>query len=303
MQSYMDNIYLKHRNDRMGSNFFMQMGIFIFSKIHNLNLYYKNDNKYINDMYFFPFKNNSKLLTDNNISLIPHNVPKECFITDENKKNPTFMCDGIRGSSVHSVITSKQDTISYFNENLKDDCFKIIKEEANKRNFELPWKDNSNIICIHIRLGDVCKNKDNNAKSGFNQYSKLIEDEKWINYKKAPHDVQCPINSNKLEKLLIEFKEKYPKKEIYLIMNNNSVPKSYMDLIEKYNLHYFTNNNIDYDIWLMINCDILVLTKSTFPIISAYYFQGSQIYYQIWPTIACLGLGTKYNKSNWIGFE
>jgi len=74
-------------------------------------------------------------------------------------------------------------------------------------------------------------------------------------------------------------------------------------LIQKYNLQYFMNNSIDYDIWLMINCDILVLTKSTFPIIAAHYFQGSQVYYQIWPTIACLGIGTKYNKSNWMGFE
>ncbi|RZD39235.1 MAG: hypothetical protein CXT73_07835 [Methanobacteriota archaeon] len=200
-------------------------------------------------------------------------------------------------------MTSKQDTISYFNEHLKNDCFKVIQEEARKRKIELPWKDNSNIICIHIRLGDVLKNSDFNAKVGFNHYSKLIEDEKWVNYKKAQHDVQCPMNPIKLENLLKDFKEKYPTKEIYLIMNNNYVPKPYMDLIDKYNLHYYINNNTDYDIWLMINCDILVLSKSTFPIIAAYYFQGSQIYYQIWPTIACLGLGTKYNKSNWIGFE
>ena len=137
---------------------------------------------------------------------------------------------------------------------------------------------------------------------GFNQYSKLIEDEKWVNYKKAPHDVQCPINSTKLEKLLIEFKEKYPNKEIYLIMKCGVLPKHYMDLINKYDLKYFNKNNTDYDTWLMINCDILVLSKSAFPIIAAYYFQGSQIYYQTWPTIACLGLGTKYNKSNWISF-
>jgi len=299
----MENIILEHRKDRMGSNFFMQIGIFIFSKIHNLNLYFKNGNKFINNMYFLPIKNNLKQLIDTNIKFIPHNIPSKCIITEENKKKPTFICDGVRGSCIHSVITSKQDTISYFNENLKKDCFKVIQEEAIKCKFELPWKDNSNIICIHIRLGDVSKNIDFNAKVGFNHYSKLIEDENWINYKKAQHDVQCPINPTKLEKLLKEFKEKYPTKEIYLIMNNNSVPKPYLDLIDKYNLHYFTNNNIDYDIWLMINCDILVLSKSSFPIIAAYYFQGSQIYYQIWPTIACLGLGTKYNKTKWIGFE
>lgn len=299
----MENICLKHRDDRIGSNFFIQMGIYIFSKINKLKLYYKSDNKYMNNMYFLPIKQNSTLLTDDSIKLIPHKIPKECAITSENVKKPTFMCDGMRGSCVHSVITSKQDTISYFNEHLKDDCFKIVKEEAVKRNFELPWKDNSNVICIHIRIGDVWAKKDNNASHGFNHYTKLIEDEKWVNYQKAPNDTQCPIDPNKLEKLLIEFKEKYPDKKTYLIMDTRMVPRHYMDLIQKYNLQYFTNNSIDYDIWLMINCDILVLTKSTFPIIAAHYFQGSQVYYQIWPTIACLGIGTKYNKSNWIGFE
>lgn len=298
----MDNVVLIHRKDRMGSNFLFQMGTFLISKYNNLNLHYYGNNKYINNMYFTPMKQNAKLITDNNIILIPHKIPKQCNFTEENKQKPTFICNGVRGSSAQFVISSKQDIISYFNDNHKNECFKIIKEEANKKKFELPWKDNSNIICIHIRLDDQRKQADIDSVGGFKQYSKLIENDQWNHYTKAPHDVQCPINPTKLEKLLIEFKEKYPTKEIYLIMSIY-IPKPYMDIIKKYNLKYFNKNSVDYDIWLMINCDILVLSKSSFPIIAAYYFQGSQIYYQIWPTIACLGIGTKYNKTNWIGFK
>ena len=285
----MDNVALLSRKDRTGSNFLFQMGIFLISKYNNLNLHYYGNNKYIHNMYFTPMKQNAQLITDNNIKLIPHKLSHTCVFTEQNKQKPTFICNGVRGSSAQFIISSKQDIISYFNEHYKNNLFKIVKEEATKKIFELPWKDSSNIICIHIRLEDMSKVIDHDGLPGFNRYTQLIENGDWQKYKKAPHDVQCPINPNKLEKLLIEFKEKYPTKEIYLIMASGKIPKKYMDLINKYNLKYFNKNHIDYDIWLMINCDILVLSKSTFPIIAAYYFQGSQIYYQIWPTIACLG--------------
>ena len=51
-----------------------------------------------------------------------------------------------------------------------------------------------------------------------------------------------------------------------------------------------------------MNSDVLVLSQSTFPYMSALYHLGTQIYYEKWSISACLGLGSKYDKSNWIGF-
>tara|TARA_Y100000816_G_scaffold269369_1_gene232263 strand:- start:523 stop:660 length:138 start_codon:yes stop_codon:yes gene_type:complete len=45
------------------------------------------------------------------------------------------------------------------------------------------------------------------------------------------------------------------------------------------------------------------MTKSAFSIVPAFYFQGKEIHYQIWQGWACLGIGSKYDKSGWVGFN
>ena len=52
----------------------------------------------------------------------------------------------------------------------------------------------------------------------------------------------------------------------------------------------------------MIHSDILVLAKSTYSIMAGIYHQGSRVSYPYWGTNASLGLGSKYDKSGWIGY-
>ena len=52
----------------------------------------------------------------------------------------------------------------------------------------------------------------------------------------------------------------------------------------------------------MINSEILVLSKSTYSFIAGYYHQGNIVYYPYWGTAASLGLGSKFDKSNWIPY-
>ena len=277
----------KDRIDRQGSNFMVQIGVFLMSKKEKKPIWLdkKIENyKYINNLFFLPIKYNIEL---------------------SSLKNPVFIdvYGGVRGSSAQFVIKHKQDIVSYFYENYRNDYFEIVKREAEKRNYKLPWKNNDDAICFHLRLEDMSRAPDINSVSGFSRYVKWIESGKFIKeYRKCPSDVQCPINITLFEKKIKELKEKYPTKQIYVICMHNPYG-NYLDIIKKYDCITLSGHREDYDCWLMANCHTLVMTKSTFSIVPAFYFQGKEIHYQIWPRWACLGIGSKYDKSGWIGFN
>lgn len=277
----------KDRQDRQGSNFMLQIGVFLMSKKENKPIWLDKNiehYRYINNLFFLPIKRNMEI---------------------SSLKNPVFIdiYGGMRGSSAQFVTNYKQDIVSYFYENYRDDYFEIVKIEAQKRNYKLPWTNNDDAICFHLRCEDMVKQTDFNSIRGFSQYVKFIENGNFANeFKKCRTDKQCPINIDLFEKKIIELKEKYPSKKIYII-TMATPPLNYSNIVKKYNCVILSKNKEDYDCWLMANCHTLVMTKSTFPIVPAFYFQGKEIHYQIWPRWACLGIGTKYDKSGWIGFN
>jgi hypothetical protein len=285
----MNNIYLlQDRKDRLGSNFMIQIGDLIFSKIKNLDLYYSITHKYKKNLYFTPIIKNSKENIHNYKSSI------ECYA-------------GIRGSSANCVEILNQDIISYFNENFKKSFYDILLKEAKLQKFTLPWKNNKNIICFHIRLEDRISSIDYDGQGSFNYIKNLIENKKFSEYNRSESnkhslDTQVPIDPKKLTYFIEKFQKEYPMKEIYIVTYCKIIPLWLDLIIKKYKIHIFHNNNENYDLWLMIHSDILVLSKSTYSNTAGYYHQGSQVHYPYWGINASLGLGSKYDKSGWIGY-
>jgi len=286
---------LPHRPDRGGSNFIVKMGCFIFGKAQNADVYYQSlDNatrENNNKIYISPLLELSEELDNNKIL------------------NKTLISpySGVRGSSANVVELLKTDMITYYNNHYKNEFYNIMKQKALDRKFELPWKDSNKIICIHIRLEDCADRSDYDGRGSANYIKSLIEENTFCKYDRkisdsCSLDTQAPISSSKLERFVIEFNEKYPEKEIHIITHCKNIPQWLNQLVKKYKLHVCHNNNDEYDIWCMIHCDILVLSKSTYSIVAGYYHQGSQVYYPYWGTAASLGLGSKYDKSGWIGY-
>jgi hypothetical protein len=277
----------KDRGDRMGSNFMVQIGIYILSKKEGVRTFMKkaaSKYRYINTLFFRPFRNDLDMMTAPNPQL-------------------KHLYGGMRGPVAQFVIENKQDAASYFYENFRDDYFKQVAADAEKMNYVLPWKNKDDAICFHLRFEDMARERDINGTSGFNRYVDWIHKGTYENvYKKDMADDQCPININLFEKKVISLQSSHPDKQIYII-THGSVPAKYMGIVDKYGLVVFNKNSEEYDCWLMANCHTLVITKSTFPIIPAFYFQGKEIHYQVWPRWACMGIGTKYDRSGWIGFE
>jgi hypothetical protein len=279
----------RDRDDRMGSNFMLQVGVFILCKKDNGTFVIKKSidtYRYINTLFFLPLKTN--------INLYPSSLKYPETI-------PVYEC--MRGPCAQFAITHKQDAVSYFYENFRDEYFKIVKAEAMRRNYTLPWKNNDDAICFHLRFEDMSNAIDIDSTYGFNRYKTWVESGDFgKKYKKCLSDHQCPINLNTFEKKINELQKRYREKQIYIITHGR-IPVKYMELVQKYELILLNSNKEEVDCWLMANCHTLVMTKSTFPIASAFYFQGKEIHYQVWPRWAALGVGSKYDNSGWIGFN
>ena len=301
-----ESYLLKERKDRMGSHFWQYLGVFLLSKKENKKVTIQRPIEkynYMHDLWFWDIRDNFDVIKEDNDREAIDSMVVE------------LPC-GMRGPSAIFVQKYKIDVISYFRENYKEKYFENIKKIAEERNYKLPWKNIDDAICIQIRFEDMAHKLDVDSSDEFNLYKNWINNDEFI--KKYPKyvglngenktDYQCPIDINLFEKKVIELKEKYPEKQIYIItyIKTKRIIDKYNKIVRKHNLKVITNNDgyrEAYHTWLMANCHTLVLTKSTFPIMAALYFQGKEIQYQIWPRYASLGLGTKYDKSGWIGFK
>lgn len=287
-------IFLSQRKDRKGGHFIMNIAEFLLSKYLKIDLHYQLNYKictgYLleNSMYFKPFFNNA--------------IAKNKY-----QKSSINYYDGIRGPSAYFCEKSEKDILSYFNENFKDQFYEILKNEADKRKFILPWIDSKNIICINIRLEDVIDRKDYDGRGSFNYIKNLIENKNYSKYNRAESnkhslDTQSPIDPQKLIYFIKKFQKDYPEKKIYIITYCKIIPLWLDNIVKRYNIFIFHKNNEDYDLWLMIHSDILVLAKSTYSNMAGIFHQGSQVYYPYWGINASLGLGSIYDKSGWIGY-
>lgn len=203
---------------------------------------------------------------------------------------------GVR--SAYVVEKLKQDLVSVFKENY---YVRFNMELSNyTRKMKLPWKNNKKIICIHIRLDDRTNQPDYNGKQSADYINGLIETNRCGDYdrnvlKSKDADTQAPINVNKLKLLLYKLKNDYPDKEFHIIKKGNI--NRYRDLINQYNIKVH-ENDLDRDLWLLINSEILVTSKSFFSQMAMYFHTGSKIYVPYWGSGAASGLMSKYNKTN-----
>ena len=199
---------------------------------------------------------------------------------------------------IYALEKIKQDLVSYFKENY----YKRFHNELIKdtKNLKLPWKNNKNIICIHLRLDDRENENDYDGRKSSVYINDLIETNRCKEYNRKSllrmgEDTQVPISAFNLEHLLVRLKESYPDKELHIV-KKGSIEK-YNDLINKYNIQVHENDK-DTDLWLLINSEILVTSKSFFSQVAMYFHTGSKIYVPYWGSAAASGFMSKYNKTN-----
>ena len=202
------------------------------------------------------------------------------------------------------VMNLKQDVISYFKGHYYDKFHKILSKYSIQKNYVLPWPDSKKIICIHVRLDDVSGHNDYNGEKSSTIINDIINSDNIENinkYNKKKHiNTQRPISSEALDNVISKLVKKYPDKEIHIIKKGNFHEK-YPDISNKYKLTIHENTE-DYDLWLLIHSEILILSKSFFSNMAGMLHKGSQVYVPVWGSSSSLGIRSKYNKTNWISY-
>lgn len=225
------------------------------------------------------------------------------------KRLPRYV--GLRQNNMNAVIEVKQDLNSFFKKKYESKYLKYLEPLLLENDFDLPWNDNSKIICIHLRIDDVHNKKDYDGNGSADYINSLINENCPLLYKrrvmlKEGLDNQAPIQPEKLKQLLYKIIEKYPTHEIHVVYKtyenglpldnryNNIFSELKKKLRKEIKLH---SNNSDYDTWLLINSDILVMSKSYFSIFASYLHKGTKIYAPNWGSGVSNGIKSIYNKS------
>jgi hypothetical protein len=146
-------------------------------------------------------------------------------------------------------------------------------------------------ILVHLRLDDVAMVPDYDGASCAEHYRGKIENrEICTHYTDGLNNRQAPLSRAKLDEIIYKTKTEFPGREVVLLTSPGSDTSSWPYPVIK-------GENADYDLFLLSQCDVVVLSRSTFAFASL-FFRGSveRAYIPIWGHFVCFGLTTEYDE-------
>lgn len=288
------------RKDRLGSHILQYLSIVIFAVYNNLYIIYEKDElNYTNSIFVKSILNfvdnhnerfdTAKINTDkyNNLHIQEYWLEFETNVLKHNYYYTSDLC--IIGQQVIKSI--EQDLISYFKKYMMTKMNKSIKEFL-PSNYTVPF-DPKNTILVHLRLDDVRDRSDydgsycsNYYRNRINNDNNMIQGIRDLGYA----NLQTPLAREKVNKAIEEAKQKYPSHEVIIV----TAPGDYeID----YPYRTIRNDDESYDLYLLCNCDVLILSRSTFSLVATFFGSSKEVWSPLWGHFVCTGLYTKYDNS------
>jgi len=203
-----------------------------------------------------------------------------------------------------TLLNVKMDFFSYFKEKIYSD--KFLNEFLNKgkqKGYVVPFNPKKTIL-IHLRLEDVKTRPDYDGLVCSNHFKEYIEngnipDENFdSNFRKTHpnHNCQAPLSPSKIQKKIDEILKYKPDHEVIIVTN----PGEY---IEELPYRYISNTDESYDLFLLSNCETLILSRSNFALSSLFFGIAKDVHLPLWGHASCFGLNTIYDKTNFKYFN
>jgi len=305
-----DSIYLYSRGDRLGSHIIQYLSIIIYAFYNNLYIVYEPEKvNYNNEYEYENVKYNKSCIVkailkwiDNYNKKFPNknyleqykNIHAMEYLLDfETKFDPNsyfYSCDLliITTQVLYNIHT---DLISYFKKYICKDMRKYIEEET--QDFVLPYNPEKSIL-VHLRLGDVKDREDYDGSICGNHYKHRIDNDyqsiQGITLAVGYSNRQTPLAKHKVELAIHQAKQKYPEHEVIVV----TAPGDYeID----YPYRCIRSNDENYDMFLLCNADVLILSRSTFSLSAAFLGSAREVWCPLWGHFICTGIGTKYDNS------
>lgn len=300
-----DSIYLYSRGDRLGGHILQYILLTIYAFYNNLFIVYEPDKlkyshslfvkailKYI-DNYNLRFTKKREQYLDKYKNFQAQEYWLD-FKVDYNPNSYFYSCDLILiGAQV--VFTIKSDPISYFKKYIGNSLTEyIFDSNILPTNYSIPF-DPKKTILVHLRLEDVRDRVDYDGEYCSNYYRNIIDsDSKQISgiVRMGHRNMQTPLAREKVEKCISDAKAKYPTYEIVMI----AAPGDY-DI--GYPYRSIRSDDESYDLFLLCNTEVIVLSRSTFSLVSTFFntAKAKDVWCPLWGHFTGLGLYTKYDNS------
>ena len=110
----------------------------------------------------------------------------------------------------------------------------------------------------------------------------------------TPNNKQAPISCKKIQPIINNLLSKYTDSIVNIVTTPN----------EKIQLNYpiISTPDENIDLLLLCNCKKTILSRSTFSFISLFFGEHTEVYVPQWGQIAAAGMGTKYDKHDYITY-
>ena len=308
----MDSIYLYSRGDRLGSHILQYLSIIIYAFYNNLYIVYEPDKvNYNNDYEYEGTKykpsfivkailnwidnHNKKFPVKNYLEQYKNLNAMEYLLNFETTFNPNsyfYSCDLliITTQVLYNIHT---DLISYFKKYIcKTMRQQILNAVPQSNSYSLPFNPEKTIL-VHLRLGDVKDRADYDGSLCSNYYKNKIDNNNQSIQGIATLgycNMQTPLAKHKVELAIIQAKQKYPEHEVIMVTSPG-------DYEINYPYRCIRSNDESYDMFLLCNADVLILSRSTFSLVAAFMGIAREVWCPLWGHFVCTGLYTKYDNS------
>jgi hypothetical protein len=306
-----ESIYLYSRGDRLGSHILQYLSIIIYAFYNNLYIVYEPEKvNYNNPDYEYEG-------TKYNESFIVKAILK--WIDEHNKRFPVkdylsaykglrvmeyclnfetpfkehlyfYSCD-LLIITTQVLYNIRTDLISYFKKYICKSMREQIQTLALEK-YVLPYNPQKSIL-VHLRLGDVKDRPDYDGAFCSNHYKNRIDNDNQIVQGIATLgycNMQTPLAREKVDLAILEARQKYPEHEVIIV----TAPGDYAI---DYPYRCIRSDDESYDMFLLCNSDVLILSRSTFSLSSAFLGTAREIWCPLWGHFVCAGLYTKYDNS------
>ena len=311
-------IILDTRDDRLGANLLTYICYIIYAHKKKLIVKFMNNSKkeysyyhsvFVKILFNYIDFQNKELYNNNNIK-------------DDTPISYTEFPDAPKAGDLMPLLAGKNlyniecDLLSYFYKNIhcniRDDILNI-----NKTLYNIPFDINKTIL-VHLRLDDTQKHKwpDYDGRICSHHY-KLRMEKNLPLYHFLPNacneccegyngaaNMQSPLSKQKIINIIEEAKKDFPHHKIIFLTS----PMSDTSFLDDLNYPIIKSEDESLDLYYLSICRVTILSRSTYALSSLFFSLPTEIgnhsltleektYIPLWGHMTCLGLDTKYDKT------
>jgi hypothetical protein len=264
-------IRLIDTGDRLGGLLSTHISGILYAHFHNIPILYdpsRYDNSVFMKSLYSWISNHNKTAIERDVELVSE---RDWYRT-----------------MIHTLKAIECDYISYFHLHLYRDIGPTLGLYADTMNYRAPFNPEKTIL-VHLRLNDVRSLPDYDGAICGDQFINSINAGRYDDCMVVCPNRQAPLSIEKLNRVIRSATSEFPDHEVILLTSpGESIQLPY---------RVISNQDESLDMYLLCSASVVILSRSTFSLVTLMFGNAARVYAPRWCHSACLGLGTKYDNT------